>query len=135
MDGRKVAVDLSGAFQNGKGKEALASSLLPQLIVQQQLQRVALVTSAWIVWAADDMGEQVRPSQHPRRKEVVSVYACSDGVESISMAEIKRDGVRPPWLAGWQQMSTQDRNAASFAGLFAPPLRAAVNVVRRGKRL
>ncbi len=137
--GRLVAMDIRKAFQDERTKEAFATVVLPELIVAAQLHRVAFVASAWVVRLSTDeetsrgRWEGVRPSQHPLRKEIVLVYGCSDGTESTSMAEIKRHRKRPPELMEWQQATTQDAHAASFGGLFAEPIRAAVNAVRRSR--
>jgi hypothetical protein len=136
-DGRLVVVDIREAFVDAPTKEAFAAVGLPRLIVAARLHRVAVVTSAWVVRLEGDervqaeRGEDIRPSLDPRRQEVVMVYACSDGTESMSTARIQRDRERPPRLSEWTQATTQDRSGTGFAGLFAEAIRRAVAEVRR----
>ena len=136
-DGRLVMVDIREAFVDAPTKEAFAAVGLPRLIVAASLQRVAFVASAWVTRLEGDervpteRGEYIRPSLHPRRQEVVMVYACSDGTESMSTARIKRDSERPPRLSEWTQATTQDRTGIGFDGLFAEAIRRAVAEVRR----
>ena len=136
-DGRLVMVDIREAFVDAPTKEAFAAVGLPRLIVAVRLHRVAFVASAWITRLEGDervqaeRDEDIRPSQHPRRQEVVMVYACSDGTESMSTATIKRDGERPPRLSEWTQATTQDRSGIGFEGLFAEAIRRSVAAVRR----
>ena len=135
-DARLVMVDIREAFVDAPTKEAFAAVGLPRLIVGARLHRVALVTSAWITRLDGDervqaeRGEYIRPSLHPHRQEVVMVYACSDGTESMSTARIKRDSARPPRLSEWSQATTQDRHGTGFDGLFAEAIRRAVAEVR-----
>lgn len=137
QEGQISALDASAAFDNSQTKEEFATTILPQLIIQGTWHRVALVASAWITELSDDERvryEQgngyVRPSQHPRRKEIIIVYACSDGTESTSIAEIRRDKKRPPQLSEWTQQTTKDSNAYSIEGVWAEPIRKAVEIVR-----
>jgi hypothetical protein len=131
-DGRLVMVDIREAFVDAPTKEVFAAVGLPRLIVTARLHRVAFVASAWIARLEDDervqaeRGEYIRASRHPRRQEVVMVYACSDGMESMSTARIKRDGEQPPRLSEWTQATTQDGPGIGFAGLFAESIRRAV---------
>lgn len=135
-DGRLVMADIREAFVDTPTKEAFAAVGLPRLIVAARLHRVAFVASAWIARLEDDervqaeRSEYIRASRHPRREEVVMVYACSDGMESMSTARIKRDNERPPRLSEWTQAMTQDRHGVGFDGLFADAIRRAVAEVR-----
>jgi hypothetical protein len=136
-DGRLVMVDIRAAFVDARTKEAFAAVGLPRLIVAARLHRVAFVTSAWVARLEGDervqaeRGEYIQPSRHPHRQEVVMVYTCSDGTESMSTARITRDRERPPRLSEWTQATTQDRHGIGFAGLFAEAIRRAVAEVRR----
>ena len=136
-DGRLVMVDIREAFVDAPTKEAFATAGLPRLIVAARLHRVAFMASAWITRLEGDergraeRGEDIRPSRHPHREEVVMVYACSDGTESMSTASIKRDSERPPRLSEWTQATTQDEAGVGFDGLFAQGIRQAVAAVRR----
>ena len=135
-DGRLVMVDIREAFVDAPTKEAFAAAGLPRLIVAARLHRVAFVASAWVTRLEGnervqaERGEYIRPSRHPRRQEVVMVYACSDGTESMSTATIKRDGERPPRLSEWTQATTQDRTGTGFDGLFVEAIRRSVAEVR-----
>jgi hypothetical protein len=135
-DGGLVMMDIREAFVDAPTKEAFAAVGLPRLIVAARLHRVALVSSAWITRLDGDERVQVgragyvRPSLHPRRQEVVMIYACSDGAESMSTARIKRDGERPPRLSEWTQATTQDGPGIGVDGLFAAAIRRAVAEVR-----
>lgn len=133
--GRRIMADIGPAFFDEHAKERFATEL-PLFIVAAKLHCVAMVASSWIVelapgeQAQSEQGEWVRPAEHPRRKEIVMVYACSHGAESMSFAEIRRRRRQPPRLSEWQQATTQDVRATSVAGRFAEPIRAAVSAVR-----
>ena len=139
ITGKRITVDVRPAYVDEQSKEAFSASL-PFFIVEAKLHRVAWVASSWIVELEADEQAQVRhsgwprPSQHPRRKEVVVVYACSDEMESLSVAEILRDGVRPPRLAAWQQNVAQGVGATCIEGRFAEPIRLGVEAVLRSVR-
>jgi hypothetical protein len=134
LTGRQTTLDLREAFADEEAKERFATTL-PLLIVAARLHRVAMASSSWIVKLAPGEQEQARqhawvqPSQHPRRQEVVVVYACSDGMESLSIAAIIRNHKQPPRLGMWEKSIVQGQGATGIAGRLCEPIRLGVEAV------
>lgn len=96
-------------MESDETKDHFADSVLPSTIreVARELGgepiRVVLLVSAWALMGESlEEIEDVRPSQHKDRKEVLMLQGVSASEERMSMAEIVRGGPHP--VLEWQTM-------------------------------
>lgn len=102
-----VAID-TDYFADYESKQELAEQVLPALIREHKVRKIALVTSAWMSVLADRpeardamaRGE-LRPSQDPDRVEVVWITVMDAEVKRAWMAPILRSRRKPPKLGPW----------------------------------
>jgi hypothetical protein len=114
------------------GKEALFGQALPELIIEQDIQQIILVATAWSVEAKPGGPSltDVATSQHPDRVEVVSLVAIdADSVTSMH-AEIKRTSDAAPTLGAWTEFTGGPN--ADLTGRMVDPIRKAIKIATEG---
>jgi len=103
-------------FDNDDEKETIATRLIPMAMLRLKPWMVGTVISAWTVHTTDLDEIDVRPSEHPRRIEVVTLSAITLDQEQFWMARIRRFPDKPPELGKWRLQQGER------SGLFVDPI-------------
>jgi hypothetical protein len=130
---RPEPIMLEKFFEHPLGKETLFEQALPTLIVEQDIQQIILVATAWAVVnkPGSPSIEEIPVSQHPDRIEVVSLVAIdADSIHTMH-AEIKRTSDAAPTLGPWESMTSSD--TADLTGRMIDPIRAAIKQATEGE--
>jgi hypothetical protein len=84
-------------FETRGSKDVMAHAI-EQATTLARPRMIAFESTAWIVHGdvADGIDRDIRPSEHPDRKEIVHVIALDRAEHIYAAAEIERDGRNPP---------------------------------------
>lgn len=113
-DGNLIVAGLDSRFMGDEeSKEALSMVVIPGMIFMHDGIAAGLLSSAWMVdhprADIDQSGRawsEIRPSQDPRRKEVVHISAqAGDNTHWMATAEIIRSPTTPPMLSEWTDIT------------------------------
>jgi hypothetical protein len=108
-------------------KDLLAEDVLPALLREQNAVAMVLVTSTWYIEQSQEDADEhglLQPSQHPDRREALTLMGLSQTAEALWMADITRHENAPPTLEEWKKLP----NSATkeITGRFIVPIRQAL---------
>jgi hypothetical protein len=113
----RIVVGLGDLFDSQAHKELAAEAIIPALLRSEGAWAFGLVMTAWAVVGGEPSG--MRPSEDPRRAEVLAVTVADSSVHQVWLADIVRTGDEPPRPANW-------RVTTAMTGLLVEPLRRAL---------
>ena len=125
-DAELTGVLIRNNLVDDTSKNRFAYDLLPRVALLQRPEWMSMITTAWV---APDFDQ--RPSRHPKRQEIVSVYTVmADGDEESGMADLVRTSHAAPELRNWQ-FARHGELGWEMRGRFPEGMRRAMAMARQ----
>jgi hypothetical protein len=121
LDGEKKLIEIATPFSSIESKYK-AIEAVRIMFAEHGVTSYGFISEGWMV-SGDDIGDEIRPEDHPRRIEVVNIIATDGTTQHHRIYEMRRDKKRVLYLdlkLDEPEATTESR----FLDLLSPPATA-----------
>jgi hypothetical protein len=121
-----IRIEALPPFTNFGEKSHIAGFVIPSLVRASGARVVGFASACWYAPMMSDkpLEEQPAPSEHPDRREIISLYLTNVDKAVLLHTEIRRRPDKRPLLTPWTRLCHDDSSA--FEGRFVSSINDAL---------